>query len=215
MTAVAPASRRGLNSLVAAFFSVASLGYDLPILQWYLYRPPQDDVVRALEAAGARTVADIGCGTGILTSRLARDLDTVWGIDMSPGMLAKARRRNPAVRWRNEPAEQLSLPDASVDAVTTTTAFHFFDQARALREFHRVLRPGGVAVVCTPATDARWARPIQRSSARRLMPAHAPTSAEIRKVFQDAGFEIVEQRAVTRPWYSRWVPDVITVGKRG
>ncbi|MFE3189473.1 class I SAM-dependent methyltransferase [Nocardia sp. NPDC059240] len=215
ITAAHPGSRRRLNSVVASVFSVASLAYDLPVLQWYLYRPPQDDVIRMLDRAGTRAVADIGCGTGILAARLATEMDVIWGVDVSPGMLAKARRRSREVRWQHSPAEQLDLPDGSVDAVTTTTAFHFFDQARALTEFHRVLRPGGIAVVCTPAGDARWARPLQRVSASRLMPAHAPSSAEIRKVFRDAGFEIVEQRPVARPWYSRWVPDLITVGKKG
>lgn len=65
---------------------------------------------------------------------------------MSPGMLARVRARSSAVQWRNAPAERLGLPDAAVDAVVTTTAFHFFNQPAALAEFHRVLEHHGLLV---------------------------------------------------------------------
>jgi ubiquinone/menaquinone biosynthesis C-methylase UbiE len=48
-------------------------------------------------------------------------------------------------------AEQLPFDDGALDAVVTTSAFHFFDQPAALREFHRVLASGLVALATLSA----------------------------------------------------------------
>ncbi|PRC59784.1 SAM-dependent methyltransferase, partial [Mycobacterium sp. ITM-2017-0098] len=65
------------------------------------------------------------------------------------GMLAQAARRSTQVQWLTAPAEHLPFDDGSLDAVVTTSAFHWFNQPAALREFHRVLAPGGFAAVAT------------------------------------------------------------------
>ncbi|WP_405484995.1 class I SAM-dependent methyltransferase [Nocardia sp. NBC_00511] len=215
-TSVALDARRGFNRSIAAFFSVAARAYDQRTLQRVVYLPPQDEMVSLLERYGSRRIIDIGCGTGILTARMAKELDTevVYGIDMSPGMLAKARQRSSLVQWRNEPAERLGLPDESVDAVITTTAFHFFNQAAALAEFQRVLRPGGLLAIDALNLRARWAAPVQRLTGARLSPAATPSPRQMVELITAAGFELAEQRPVRRPWYSRPVPDVLTVAIR-
>jgi ubiquinone/menaquinone biosynthesis C-methylase UbiE len=48
------------------------------------------------------------------------------------------------VQWLRGPAEQLPFDDGALDAIVTTSAFHFFDQPAALREFRRVLASGGL-----------------------------------------------------------------------
>jgi len=85
---------------------------------------------------------------------------------MSDGMLARARARSSEVQWRKAPAEHLPFEDGVLDAVVTTSAFHFFDQPAALREFHRVLAPGGLAAVAT--LSPRQPLPLHRLSANRL-----------------------------------------------
>ena len=60
-------------------------------------------------------------------------------------------------------AEAIPLPDASVDAVTVADGFHWFDQARALVEIDRVLRPGGGLAVISTVPDwsgASWAHEL-------------------------------------------------------
>ncbi|MEV6558208.1 methyltransferase domain-containing protein [Nocardia sp. NPDC051756] len=209
-------TRRGFNRGVAAFFDVAARAYDLGSLQRVVYQPPQDEMIEFLRANGARRIVDIGCGTGILTARIARELrpDAVYGIDMSPGMLAQAHRRSTDVQWRNEPAEQLGLAAESVDAVVTTTAFHFFNQPVALAEFHRVLIPGGLLTISALNLRSRWSAPVQRLSGTRLSPAATPSPQQMRDLIAAAGFQLIEQRSVRRPWYSRTVPDVITMAQR-
>jgi len=88
-------------------------------------------------------VADVGCGTGILTRLLAaRSLDVV-GLDPNEEMLAEARAGGGSAEYRRGEAAATGLGDASVALVTVAQAFHWFEADQALAEFHRVLRPGG------------------------------------------------------------------------
>jgi ubiquinone/menaquinone biosynthesis C-methylase UbiE len=207
---VAP-QRRGFNEAVTRFWGLAAPAYNLPFLQQWVYRPAHDEVVGQLRAHSSARIADIACGTGILADRIERDLhpEQVYGIDMSEGMLAQARTRSTAVRWLRGPAEQLPFDDAALDAVVTTSAFHFFDQPAALREFHRVLKPGGLVAVST--MSARQPR-LQGPATSRWKPAHHPSSAEMRRLFENAGFTVDEQHRVRRPLLTRAISDLVTVG---
>jgi ubiquinone/menaquinone biosynthesis C-methylase UbiE len=204
--------RRTLNDAVTQFWSIAAPLYDLPFLQQWVYRPAQDEVIAALKSSGARRVADIACGTGILAARIASELqlDEVYGVDMSDGMLAQARARSSDVQWRKGPAEHLPFEDGTLDAVVTTSAFHFFDQPAALRDFHRVLAPGGLAAVAT--LSPRQVLPLHRLSANRLNPAHNPSPAEMRALFEDAEFRVSDQHRVRRPAWTLVLSDLITIG---
>jgi SAM-dependent methyltransferase len=92
---------------------------------------------------GATRVADVGAGTGKLTGMLlARGLE-VAAIEPDPAMLAVLRREHPAASPYLAGAEELPLPDGSVDAVLAGQAWHWFDHERAVDEVRRVLRPGG------------------------------------------------------------------------
>ncbi|HME15087.1 MAG TPA: methyltransferase domain-containing protein [Mycobacterium sp.] len=207
----AAAQRRGFNDAVTRFWGFAAPAYNLPFLQQWVYRPAHDEVVGQLRAHSSARVADIACGTGILADRIERDLHPaqVYGVDMSEGMLNQARARSTDVQWLRGPAEQLPFDDGTVDAVVTTSAFHFFDQPEALREFHRVLSPGGLAAVST--LSARHLLP-QRPATSRWKAAHHPSAAEMRRLFEDAGFTVAEQHRVRRPLITRAISDLITVG---
>jgi SAM-dependent methyltransferase len=89
-------------------------------------------------------VADVGAGTGILTSALAGLGADVVAVEPDQDMLAELRRRLPGVRAVAGSAEALPLPEHSVDAVLCGQAMHWFDLDRALPEIARVLAPGGV-----------------------------------------------------------------------
>jgi ubiquinone/menaquinone biosynthesis C-methylase UbiE len=208
---VTTAPRRTFNDAVTQFWSIAAPLYDVPFLQQSVYRPAQNEVIAALRRSGARKVADIACGTGILADRIAQELhpDEVYGVDMSDGMLAQARARSSEVMWRKGAAENLPFEDDALDAVVSTSAFHFFDQPAALREFHRVLAPGGLAAVAT--LSPRQPLPLRRLSANRLNPAHNPSPAEMRALFEGAGFGVSDQHRVRRPAWTRLLSDLVTV----
>ena len=102
-------------------------------------------------------VLDIGCGTGDLAFRLARRVGAmgkVIGVDPSPEMIERARmkaqRRKLAIDFRVEPAEALTLADASVDYVVSSLVFHHLPgelKSQALAAVARVLKPGGQLVI--------------------------------------------------------------------
>jgi len=207
----AAAERRGFNDAVTRFWGWAAPAYNLPVLQQWVYRPAHDEVIAQLRAHSSARVADIACGTGILADRIERELHPaeVYGVDMSEGMLNQARARSTGVQWLRGPAEQLPFDDGALDAVVTTSAFHFFDQPSALRDFHRVLAPGGVAAVST--LSARQPR-LQGPSTSKWKVAHHPSPAEMRRLFEGAGFTVAEQHRVRRPLLTRAISDLITVG---
>jgi ubiquinone/menaquinone biosynthesis C-methylase UbiE len=207
-------SRRGLNDAVTRMWSFLAPAYDLPILQQWVYRPPHDEVIAALREHRARRIADIACGTGILSDRIERELhpDEIYGVDMSDGMLNQARARSHRVQWLHDPAEQLPFDDGALDAVVTTSAFHFFDQPAALREFHRVLAPGGMVAVAALSTRQPW---LQAPAASKWKPQHNPSPREMRALFEGAGFTIRDQHRIHRPVWTWLVSDLITVGTTG
>lgn len=206
-------TRRRFNEAVTGFWGIAAPIYDTAAVQRWVYRPAQDEVIALLQAHGSRRIADIGCGTGILADRIARDVHAahVTGVDMSDGMLAEARRRSSTVEWLRAPAEQLPFADGSLDAVVSTSAFHWFNQPAALREFHRVLRPGGVAAVAT--LSPRRMLPVDLLPAVRLPSYDAPDPAAMRRLFTDAGFTVADQHRVRRPLWTQLFSDLITVGE--
>lgn len=95
-------------------------------------------------------LADVGSGTGILSEMFLRSGSRVYGVEPNREMreacerLLSAYENFVSVDGR---AEATTLAEASVDFVTAGQAFHWFDPAAARREFGRVLRDGGWAVL--------------------------------------------------------------------
>jgi SAM-dependent methyltransferase len=102
-----------------------------------------DDAVRWAVPSDARDVLDLAAGTGKLTQRLVALGWHVIAVEPSDAMRAELRRTLPAVEAFPGTAEQMDLPDASVDAVTIAQAWHWVDPPAAAAEIARVLRPGG------------------------------------------------------------------------
>ena len=89
-------------------------------------------------------VLDACCGTGDLAIAVARAGGTVTGLDFSPAMLARARRKAPALEWIEGDLLSLPFADASFDSATVGFGVrNVEDLARAVDELRRVLRPGG------------------------------------------------------------------------
>jgi len=123
-----------------------------------LFRPFSTVVADAAHITAGQRVLDVACGTGVLARTVATRVGAsgaVLGLDANPAMLAVARRLDKGIAWIDGRAEALPLPAASVDAVVSQFGLMFFDdRVAALREMHRVLRPGGrLAVAVCDAVE--------------------------------------------------------------
>ncbi|GAA4233203.1 class I SAM-dependent methyltransferase [Actinomadura meridiana] len=130
-------------------------GYDaVAVLYADLFRDAMDDqhLERGLIAAfaelvrGPLPVADLGCGPGRVTPLLASLGLSVFGVDLSPGMIAQAREEHPELRFEVGSMASLDIPDASLGgALVWFSTIHTApdDLPLIFAEFHRVLAPGG------------------------------------------------------------------------
>ena len=122
------------------------------------------EVSLAERYARGKDLLECGCGTGLLLERMARFTSRATGIDLSPGMLEKARERGLDVTVGS--VTELPFDDASFDVTCSFKVLaHVPAIGKALSEMARVTRPGGVIL-------AEFYNPLSfRALAKRLGPA--------------------------------------------
>lgn len=128
-----------------------------------------------LRAAGARTVLELGCGTGHDAARLAREGFTVIALDFSREAIVRARTTYGAVVAFvvADMARPFGFPDAAFDAVMANVAVHMFSDTvtRAVfAEVARVVRPGGLFLFHVNALEDRPLRARRFPVVRELEP---------------------------------------------
>jgi SAM-dependent methyltransferase len=154
---------------------------------------------------------DVGCGQG-LAFPLLRQLfgaRTIVAVDIDPLMLERARaaagRCEVPVEVRACSVTKLDLPDASVDAILCHQLIHHVaNQQGALRELHRVLKPGGYLFLsesCKPFIETWTVRWFFRHPEGVQRPAEG-----YQQLVREAGFVFDEARDVrtSTPWWSLW-----------
>ena len=120
------------------------------------------EAVEWLVGKDAATVLEVGAGTGKLTEQLVELGHDVWATDPDDAMLDVLHGKLPDTRATVASAEELPVPDRSVDVVVAAQCLHWFDLERALPEIARVLRPGGHLAVVWNQRDERipWVRKL-------------------------------------------------------
>ncbi len=141
---------------VRAMFTAIAPRYDLNNRLHSLGRDQawRRKAVAAAQVKPSDVVLDVACGTGDLTLAFSQsDAKQVIGADFTPGMLTQAKRKR-TVTSKSTPsyhaadATRLPMDDESVDVVSIAFGIrNVADPAQALREFYRVLRPGGRLVI--------------------------------------------------------------------
>jgi demethylmenaquinone methyltransferase/2-methoxy-6-polyprenyl-1,4-benzoquinol methylase len=115
--------------------------------------------VRAVVRPGDR-VLDAACGTGDLAVIAATSGGMVTGLDFSPRMLERARRKAPQLEWVQGDLLALPFSDATFDVATVGFGVrNVSDMARAIAELRRVLRPEGrlaILELTRPRGPLRW-----------------------------------------------------------
>ncbi|MFI1646932.1 class I SAM-dependent methyltransferase [Streptomyces avidinii] len=146
--------------------------------------------VLGLLPADARTLLDLGCGTGIVTSRLRRPALRVLGADASHGMAATALRRGVPVALAD--AARLPVRSQSLDAVSAVWLLHLLREPglvpAVIAEAARVLRPGGVLLATVDKDSAHdVGSDIDAVFAAHLTPTPADASGEVEAYAARAG----------------------------
>ncbi|HEY9439427.1 MAG TPA: methyltransferase domain-containing protein [Streptomyces sp.] len=119
------------------------------------YPPALLDAVEELSGRplrGSRAV-DVGAGTGIATRLLEARGALVTAVEPGPGMAAELHRALPSVPLVRGDGNRLPLAAASADLITYAQSWHWTDQASALPEALRVLRPGGALALWWNVSD--------------------------------------------------------------
>lgn len=119
-------------------------------------RPFYESMAAIREAPERGTIVDCPCGAGVALRGLSDDARVRYiGLDLSPHMLRRARRRADArglgdTEWVEADAARLPLADESADLFLSYWGLHCFaEPERAVREAARVLKPGGRLVGAT------------------------------------------------------------------
>jgi ubiquinone/menaquinone biosynthesis C-methylase UbiE len=132
-----------------------ALGYDLLVSLFLLGRERiyRETTLSLARLKSGESVLDIGCGTGTLAIAAKRRVGPsgkVWGIDASPEMIARAKKKagkGPVeVSFENVFVQQLPFSDATFDVVLSVTMLHHLSREarrQCFLEVCRVLKPGG------------------------------------------------------------------------
>jgi SAM-dependent methyltransferase len=132
--------------------------------EWFLVR-------RTLSRGG--TVLDAGCGYGEWVQTLERSGYHAIGLDYSEELVSRLRRAYPSSTWMQADIRSIPLPGDSIDAVTSWGVIEHNEAGphEALREFWRVIRPGGVVIVSVPRDSA-----VQRRASQTFFPPQEGTA---------------------------------------
>lgn len=162
------------------------------------YGGVRERLVRDLPSGGR--LLEIAAGTGQFTADLARQADHLLATDISPEMVARLRERVELSGLRGVEcavmsAYELDAPDVSFDGLFCANALHVMDDpTRALIEFRRVVKPGGVLVAPTFLHGVDGFRRTLSRALSLISPFVAHTRfnlASFEQIVASAGFEVV------------------------
>lgn len=151
-------------------------------------------------------VLDAGCGRSLFTEIRPEWPFTIVASDVDPDLLRGRKELFPAVQWCVGAAEPVPFRDASFDALFAGELIeHLTDPVTGLREFARVLKPGGTLILTTP-NRKRLANVVDRSD-RPYSPDHLSELShdEVVRLIEAEGFEIIRRTGVHLELFLNWM----------
>lgn len=157
---------------------------------------------------------DVACGPGTFTRALARQVECITGLDLTPAMLDQARATAAAEGLSNvvfECGEATALPyrDAAFDLVVCAYSFHHFPEpAATAREMVRVARPGGLVGAVDLIVPEGAQAEVQNQIERARDPSHARslTADQMRDTLESAGLRILTSEITERArLFTDWI----------
>lgn len=168
-----------------------------------------------VSARGTDRAVDLACGTGALAMAFAPRVRWIYGLDLTPAMLAVAQRTARDANVRNVTftignAQQIPFPDGSFDLALSSYALHHVpDAARVIGEMSRVLKPGGrVGVIDIFTREDPSSAEMHDRIERVRDPSHTRTLArsEFESLFAAKGLRITGTRVEEHPvTFDQWM----------
>jgi SAM-dependent methyltransferase len=155
--------------------------------------------------AGGR-VLDAGCGRSLFTEVRPDWPFAIVASDVDHDLLASRKTAFPKVRWLQGDAQPLPFRDVAFDALFAGELIeHLPDPAPALREFRRVLKPGGALILTTP-NRLRLANLADRSE-RPYSPDHLSELSydEVHLLLRESGFEVIRSTGLHLELLLNWM----------
>ena len=147
---------------------------------------------------GNAKVLDAGCGAGIPISQILSERFQVTGVDFSEAQVELARKNVPAAKFLCEDITKLDFPDETFDGITSYYAIIHIpreEHQALLANFHRMLKPGGLALLCLGAEHL--IEDIDENYlGTRMYWSHYDADTYL-NMLRDCGFEILWSRNVT------------------
>lgn len=159
--------------------------------------PENRFIIEQLGSVRGLRVLELGAGAGENSVYFALQGAEVTATDISPGMLEVvqrlAARHGVRVETRVANAMALEFPDGSFDVVYAANTFHHVDPAVALREVHRVLKPGGRLCSWDPLTHNPviniYRRMATKVRSRDEMPLSIHFVDDVRRLFSEVRYD--------------------------
>lgn len=172
----------------------------------------------AVAAESGQSILDLAAGTGTSSVSFLKPGVRVVASDFSQGMLAEGRKRHPQLEFVFADATDLPFKDGEFHATTISFGLrNVVDVPKALREMHRVTKPGGRIVICEFSKVGKVLRPFYNFYLKVAMPAVAklasvnpdayeyladsiaawPGQRELAKLIEGAGYERVNYKNLT------------------
>jgi len=207
-------------SSVSAMFDEVASAYDKTndLLSLYQSRLWRRSLRAAVAPESGERILDIAAGTGTSSMALCAEGAEVVAADFSKGMIAEGKKRYPDLEFVFADAMQLPFKKPEFNAVTMSFGLrNVQDHKVALKEFHRVLVPGGRLVICEFSTVRGVLGSLYRWYLRKVLPIVArmlsknpeaysyladsieawPDQKQLAKDIEEAGFSSVSYRNLT------------------